>query len=130
MVEKIVTRLVLFETAFDVFFNYLKRKLPQFMENNFGTNWHVIRFKECLLEFPTNVVVLFIIDFVEIHSFQFQNEIQEQHQHSDQMTILVHITYRHNLLYNPSDVSSHWIIKECDHHLSNDQGCLLCRDGG
>lgn len=75
MVEKIVTRLVLFETAFDVFFNYLRKELPKFIENNFVTKWQDIRFKECLLEFPTNVVILFVIDFVEIHSFQFQNEI-------------------------------------------------------
>lgn len=51
-------------------------------------------------------------DFAENYSFEVQIEIQELYYHSNQMTILVHITYPQNPQYNPGISGSLQIIKE------------------
>lgn len=67
----------------------------------------------CLLDEFRVRVLGSMTDFAENYSFlEVQNEIQERHYHSNQMTILVHITYRHHPQYNPSIGSSLKNIKE------------------
>ena len=46
--------------------------------------------------FPIGTILL-VADFVEIYTLQLQNEIQSQYYHSDQVSIMVHITYRHEI---------------------------------
>jgi hypothetical protein len=79
-------------------------------------------------DLPTDMI-LSHIDFAENYSFQIQNEIQSMHWFSHQVTILVHLTYKHN---PSSDNDEEW-IKESHFYISDDkehdtlfiQHCLL-----
>jgi hypothetical protein len=81
------------ETSSEVFFEYLKSKLPQFVRHNFIARWqddHCRRSMECMGE----DVILSHIDFAENYTFEIQNQIQSMYWCSTQISILVHITYR------------------------------------
>ena len=52
------------------------------------------QFRTCRDTFPIGTI-LSVVDFVENYTLQPQNEIQSQYYHSDQVIIMVHITYRH-----------------------------------
>jgi hypothetical protein len=49
-----------------------------------------------------------------------QNEVQDIYWYNFQVSILVHITYMQNQLYDPSDAST-WILKEIHYYLSDDE---------
>jgi hypothetical protein len=69
-------------------------------------------------------VILSHIDFAKNYTFQIGNEIQSMHWHSFQVTILVHITYRLNITYNPfySETNSETkVIKQSHFYVSNDK---------
>ena len=71
-----------------------KTYLQKFIRHNFISRWQAEQFKQSVQTFPEHVVVS-VIDFAENYTFQEQNEIQSMHWHSNQITILVHITYIH-----------------------------------
>ena len=52
--------------------------LKSFIKHNFIKRWQAQQFKDCLLKFPSNVVVS-VVDFAENYSFKVQNEIQSMH---------------------------------------------------
>jgi hypothetical protein len=54
---------------------YFKPKL-----HNFVSRWQNKQFKAFIVSFPKNTIV-FIVDFVENHSFEVQNEVQFMHWH-------------------------------------------------
>lgn len=119
--DKKITQLVTFQTKSCNFIAYLKAKLKAFIIHNFVQRWQDSKFKECLITFPKDVV-LSVIDFAENYSFQTQNEIQEMHWFSIQITILVHIMYRHNPEYDPMDPKSKGpILKEYHYYISDDR---------
>lgn len=74
------------------FINLFSAHLKNFIKHNFVFHWQAQQYKECLLNFPSNVVVS-VIDFAENYSFKIKNEIQSMHWWSTQVTILVYITY-------------------------------------
>ena len=59
-----------------------------------------------------------IVDFAENYTLQPQNEIHSQYYHSDQVSIMVHITYRHGL---ESSVKNRIIQKETNAYISDDR---------
>ena len=54
--------------------NDFKKHLKIFITHNFCSYWHLTQFKECISNFP-NDVVLSVVDFVENYTFKMQNEI-------------------------------------------------------
>ena len=56
--------------------------------------WQDEQFKICQDTFPLRKI-LSVVDFAENYTLQPQNEIQSQYYHSEQVSIMVHIMYRH-----------------------------------
>jgi hypothetical protein len=64
--------------------------------------------------------ILSHVDFVENYGFQVQNEIQSSYYHSYQVTIMVHITYRVNLVANIASGEDR-IVKEAHFWINDDK---------
>ena len=56
--------------------------------------WQDDHFKLCRDMFPLKTILL-VVGFAENYTLQLQNEIQSQYYHSKQVSIMVHITYKH-----------------------------------
>ena len=69
--------------------------------------WQDEQFRICWDTFPLEKL-LSVVDFVENYTLQPQNEIQSQYYHSKQVSIMVHITYRHG---PNSNEEKHVILK-------------------
>jgi hypothetical protein len=61
------------------------------------------------------------IDFVENYSLMEQNEIQTQHWHNFQITILVHLTWRINLNFRVGNDGKTRVITEYHFYISYDR---------
>jgi hypothetical protein len=80
-------------------------------------------FRKLLATFPEGTVVS-VIDFAKNYSFLIQNEIQSMHWYSDQVTILVHIVYRHaeqGVDGRKSTAENQDIVKELNFYISDDK---------
>ena len=60
------------------FISLFRDKLTTFIKHNYTCRWQSDQFKECLQNFPNDVVVL-VVDFAENFLFKVQNEIQSMH---------------------------------------------------
>ena len=69
--------------------------------------WQDEQFRICRDTFPLGII-LSVVDFAENYTLQPQNEIESQYYHSEQVTIMVHITYRHG---RESNEEKHVILK-------------------
>ena len=58
------------------------------------------------------------MDFAENYTLQPQNEIQSQYYHSDQVSIMEHITYRHG---PESNVNNRIIQKDTNFYISDER---------
>ncbi len=79
-------------TSFSEFLDFFCPSLQQFIRHNFIAKWQTQQAKllqACLQAGD----VLTHIDFSENYTFEPQNEIQSMYYHSDQITILVQVTY-------------------------------------
>jgi hypothetical protein len=68
--------------------------------------------------------ILSVVDFVENYTFVAQNEIQSEYYHSDQVTIFVHILYRHaqwSLDNIERTNDTRHVIKEYHFYISDDR---------
>ena len=79
--------------------------------------WQDEQFKICWDTFPLRTI-LSVVDFAENYTLQPQNEIQSQYYHSEQESIMEHITYRHG---PDSKEEKHVILKECHFYISDDR---------
>ena len=77
--------------AKDIIQGFLQH-LNVFIPHNFQSYWQNSQFKECLKNFPDDVVMS-VVDFAENYTFKVQNEIQSMHWYNDQCTIMVQICY-------------------------------------
>ena len=93
--------------------NRIKGHIRTFIKHNFTYRWQAHQYRECLKVFPSDTIIS-VVDFAENYSFKEQNEIQSMHWHTDQCTILVHITYRRS---NKDDS----IIKQMHFYISDDK---------
>jgi hypothetical protein len=66
-------------------------------------------------------IILSYIYFSENYAFKTQNEVQDMHWYNFQITILVHITYRMNLNFDPTIFQCSWILKGVHYYVSDDK---------
>ena len=111
--------LVYQKTTADVLFDYLKPKLQAFVTHNFVAQWEDAQFKKSIRLFPKDTVVS-VVDFAENYKFEIQNEVQSMHWHSYQVSILVHITFRHNLDLDPYNEDT-FILTEYHFYITDDK---------
>jgi hypothetical protein len=64
------------------------------------------------------------IDLLESYAMKVQNEIQNMHWFSFQITVLVHITYRHVPEYD-STINESKILKEVHYYISNERKNMI-----
>lgn len=87
-------RMVHKHTSLPDFKQQVLSKMESFLVHNFRSRWQSEQFKLCLKSFPRGTIVS-SIDFSENYTFKCQNEIQTQHWDNRQITLLIHVTYRH-----------------------------------
>jgi hypothetical protein len=73
------------------YLNFMGPKLQQFVLHNIVVTWHSCQYKLCMANQSPDCLVS-CVDFADNYSFMEQNEIQTQHWHKFQITILVHLT--------------------------------------
>ena len=78
-----------------------------------------MQFKELFTSIPYGTLIS-CIDFSENYSMKIQNEIQSMHWCSDQISILVHISFRLNPDWT-SDGSEPYLLKEVHYYISDDK---------
>ena len=67
--------------------------------------------------------ILSVVDFPENYTFSPQKEIQSECYHSDQVSIFVHILYRHvelDIDGSDSNENNHAVIKEYHFYINDD----------
>ena len=69
-------------------------KIQQYIQHVDMRRWQDEQFKICRNTFPLRTI-LSVVDFEENYSLQPQNERQSQYYHSEQVSMMVHITYQH-----------------------------------
>ena len=70
--------------------------------------------------------IISLIDFSKNYSFKTQNEVHEQYWYNFQLSILVHITYRVNPKYDPSDSKSLRLNINYYYYISDDRRHEIC----
>jgi hypothetical protein len=98
---------------------YVKPKLQAFLLHNYVASWQDFQFREFFSSVPPNTLVS-CVDFSENYTLKVQNEIQSMHWHNDQVTILVHITYRLNLAWTLENEEP-LLNKEVHYYISDDR---------
>ena len=76
------------------FISELHGKIQQYIQHVDMAQWQAEQFRICRDTFPLGTI-LSVVDFAENYTLQPQNEIQSQYYHSEQVSIMVHIRYRH-----------------------------------
>ena len=74
------------------------------------------KFRTCWDTFPLETI-LSVVEFEKNYTLQPQNEIQSQYYHSEQVSMVVHITYRHG---PDSNEEKRVILKESRFYISDD----------
>jgi hypothetical protein len=97
---------------------YLKPCLKELVLHNYVTCWQDVQCKE-VLNIVSDDMVISCIDFSINYTTKVQNEIQNMHWHNFQVTILVHITYRHNPNYDHVDLNSQ-VLQVVHYYVSDD----------
>jgi hypothetical protein len=99
--------------------DYLKPKLQAFVLHNYVASWQDLQFRELFSSVPPGTLVS-CVDFSENYTLKVQNEIQSMHWHNDQVTILVHITYRLNDAWTMENEEP-LLKKEVHYYISDDR---------
>ena len=118
--DKVVTRLERIMSSPREFLIYAAPKIQKFIMHNFVAQWQDRQFKISKENLKEDEIMS-LIDFSENYSFKSQNEVQEQHWYNFQLSILVHITYRVNPNYNPSDSKSLRLNTDYHYYISDDR---------
>lgn len=116
---KRVIRLEYKLTSTRSFLAFAKPKIEQFIIHQFVASWQDKQYKNCLENLKENEVMS-LIDFAENYSYKGQNEIQSQHWHNFQLSILVHITYTLNPEWDPLDSKSKRLRTDYFYYISDD----------
>ena len=98
----------------------LYKKTEQYVQHVHVAWWQDEQYRKCKDNFPIGTIIS-IVDFAENCTLQPHNEIQSQYYHSDQVNIMVHITYSHGL---ESNINNMIIQKETEFYISDD----ICHD--
>ena len=92
-------------------------KIQYYIQHVHMAQWKDEQFKLCRDTFPLGTI-LSVVDFAINYSLQPQNEIQSQYYHSEQVSIMVHITYKHR---SDSTEENQMILKESHFYISDDR---------
>ena len=98
---------------------YLKSKLQAFVLQNYIATWQDFQFRELFGSVPADTLIS-CVDFFENYTLKVQNEIQSMHWHNDQITILVHITYRPNPAWRAENEEP-LLLTEIHYYISADK---------
>jgi hypothetical protein len=96
----------------------MQPKLTAFICHNYLIQWQNGQFQEDLEELPADTS-LSCVDFSKNYSMKVQDEIQSMHWRSTQKSILVLISYRVNLLFDPTIHESR-LLKDVHYFVSDD----------
>ena len=95
----------------------LHGKIQQYIQHVDMAWWQDEKFRICRDKFPLKTI-LSVVVFAENYTLQPQNEIQSQHCHLEQVSIMVHIMYRHGPDSNEEKLV---ILKESHFYISDDR---------
>jgi len=76
------------------FLRKFEAEIYKYTKHSHRARWQDLQFKKSREFFPPGTI-LSVIDFAENYTFVPQKEIQSEYYHSDQVSMLVHILYRH-----------------------------------
>ena len=94
-----------------------------YLHHSFFAKWQAQQFQTLRDTFPHGTV-LSVVDFAENYSFVHQKEIQSEYYFSKQITIMVHVCYRHaqsELDHVESTNEERTIKKEYHFYISDDK---------
>ena len=90
--------------------------IQQYIQHVDMAQWQDEQFRIWQDTFPLGTI-LSVVDFAENYTLQPQNQIQSQYYHSKQVSIMVHIMYRHG---PNSNEGKRVILKESHFYISDD----------
>ena len=91
-------------------------KIQQYIQHVDVAWWQDDQFRIYLETLPLGRI-LSVVDFAENYTLQPQNEIQSQYYHLEQVSIMVHIMYRHG---PDNNEEKRVILKESHFYISDD----------
>jgi hypothetical protein len=105
------------------FLKKFEEEIYKYTKHSHRARWQDLQFKQSREVFPPGTI-LSVVDFAENYTFAAQKEIQSEYYHSDQVTIFVHVLYRHAQRSLPNientDDDRH-VIKEYHFYISDDR---------
>ncbi|KAH9311061.1 hypothetical protein KI387_026096, partial [Taxus chinensis] len=122
---KDATRLDLVEEEIPIatFMQSFRSLISPYIKHSHYSKWQATQFKTNRDTFPIGSI-LSVVDFAENYSFSHQKEIQTQYYHTDQVTIMVQVFYRHAQLDLDGVESTYvkrMIKKEYHFYISDDK---------
>jgi hypothetical protein len=106
-----------------VFLKKFEEEIYKYTKHSHRARWQDLQFKQSREAFPLGTI-LFVVDFAENYTFVAQKEIHSEYYHSDQVTIFVHVLYRHaqHSVDNIENTNGNQhVIKEYDFYISDDR---------
>lgn len=76
------------------FMEDFQKLIQPYIQHSFFAKWQAQKFQTLRDTFPLGTI-LSVVDFIENYSFVHQKEIQLEYYFSKQITIMVHVCYRH-----------------------------------
>ena len=110
------------------FLRKFEAEIYKYTKHSHRAQWQDLQFKKYCEFFPPGTI-LSVIDFAENYTFVPQKEIQSEYYHFDQVSMLVHILYRHaeqNVDHIESMSENRHIIKEYHFYISDDRTHDTC----
>jgi hypothetical protein len=105
------------------FLKKFEEEIYKYTKHSHRARWKDLQFKQSREVFPPGTI-LSVVDFAENYTFTAQKEIQSEYYHSDQVTIFVHVLYRHaqqSLDNIESTNDNRHVIKEYHFYISDDR---------
>ena len=105
------------------FLRNFEAEIYKYTKHSNRARWQDLQFKKSCKFFPLGTIFS-IIDFAENYTFVPKKEIHSEYYHSDQVSMLVHILYRHaeqKVDHIESTSENRHIIKEYHFYISDDR---------
>jgi len=106
------------------FMDKFQSQIYKYIKHSHRSRWQALEFKHSREVFQPGTI-LSVVDFAENYTFAPQKEIQSEYYHSDQVTIFVHVLYRHAQASidgtRDSTPQSRDVIKEYHFYVSDDR---------
>ena len=77
------------------FIKKFESEIYKYTKHSHRARWQDLQFKHSREIFPTGTI-LSVVDFAENYTFATQKEIQSEYYHAEQVSIFVHVLYRHS----------------------------------